>query len=191
MKVTWELIVISGEVMGIVGLIIAIIALLAMNRKKKELREHMADQSRDDRLRAALGNRYASDQVKDSVGRNVAYHVAYHDDYENKQDAVCVQLTENSSLTTKKYIFYIQNLIRIGNDTQNELVLHEDNGEAYEIQLIREKDQLFAKNCLPGSKVYLQREKKQHLLDERLVRVMDKDRLILKKTAIEVQLLKG
>lgn len=186
----WELIVIGGEVLIIVGLLILLIVLVSANKKKRVVRERMADRSRDDRLRTALENQYASDKVKDMAARNVAYQVAYHDDLEKQSDAICVQLIERNPLSTKEYIFYIKDLIRIGTDLQNELVLKDDNGRMLEVQLIRENKQLFVKNCILASGVHLQRGKKQYPLDTRLLKVLDSDWLILGQTIIEIHILR-
>ena len=150
----WELIVIGGEVLIIVGLLILLIVLVSANKKKRVVRERMADRSRDDRLRTALENQYASDKVKDMAARNVAYQVAYHDDLEKQSDAICVQLIERNPLSTKEYIFYIKDLIRIGTDLQNELVLKDDNGRMLEVQLIRENKQLFVTVFSPAGFIY-------------------------------------
>ena len=186
----WELIVIGGEVLAIIGLVILLIVLLSANKKKRVIREHMADRSRDDRLRIALENQYATDKVKDTAARNVAYQVSYHDDFEKQSDAICVQLTERCPLSTKEYMFYIKDLIRIGTDFQNELILKDDKGRLLEVQLIREDKQLFVKNCILASRVYLQRDKKQYPVDTRLIKVLDSDYLILGSTSIEIHILK-
>lgn len=186
----WELIVIGGEVLAIIGLMILLIVLLSANKKKRVIREHMADRSRDDRLRTALENQYAADKVKDAAARNVAYQVSYHDNLEKQSDAICVQLMERCPLSTKEYIFYIKDLIRIGTDCQNELVLKDNNGKMLEVQLIRENEQLFVKNCISASRVYLQRDKKRYPVDTRLIKVLDSDELILGDTSIEIHVLK-
>lgn len=188
MKITWELLIIGGEVLCIAGIVIVLFVIAVRNKKKRELREHVADRSRDDRLRVALENRYASGQVKDEAAQNVAYQVAYHDNLEKKQNAICVQLIENSPLSTKKYIFYIQDLIRIGSDAQNELVVRAGQMPVCEVQLIREDTQLYVKNCVPASRVYLSRERKQYQLGERLVKVRDADCLLLGEVSIQVRL---
>ena len=190
MSVTWEILVICGEVLGIVGLLTILTVVLVRNRKIKELRGHVADQARDDRLRAALENHHASESVRDEAATNVAYDIAYHDDFEKKQDAICVQLVAHSPLSTKKYIFYIQSLIRIGSYAQSELVLDTEQKISCEVQLIRDGKLLYVKNTTPIQAVSLQRGRRSYALDERMVQVQDDDHIMIGKTMIEVKMLK-
>lgn len=184
---TRELLIIGCEVFCIVCLLAILLFVRAKNRKQKELREHAADRSRDDRLCAALENVHAPAQMKDSAAKNQAYQVSYHDDLEKRADAVCVQLTECGPLSQKEYLFYIQDFIRIGSDPGDELTIRDECSCGSDAQLVREDARVYARRVMPASRVYLRRGRKQYLLDDRLVRVREGDSLVIGKTSVQIR----
>lgn len=178
---------IGCEVLCIVLLLVVLIVLTARGRKKRELREHVADRSRDDRLRARLDNRHAPAKMKEAAAKTQAYQVSYHDNLEKRTDAVCVHLKECGPLAEKEYMIYIEDFIRIGSGSQNELVIREERSCGCDAELVREEAQIYAKRAMPEGRVYLKRGKKQYLLNDRLVRVRDGDSLVIGKTSVHIR----
>ena len=73
MNIPWEIWVIAAESIVIVLLLVWLIVASAKQKNKNEIRAHVAEQSRDDRLRTALGNTYATEEIRDTAARNVPF----------------------------------------------------------------------------------------------------------------------
>ena len=188
-KVPWEIWVIILEASVIIGLILSLIISVKKKHKKEEMRSYVAEQSRDDRLRTALGNEYASVQVRDAAAKNVPFQVTYHDSPEKHRDAVCVQITQKSPLSTQKYIYNVHDVIRIGTDPQNEVVLKEPEAVACDAHLVRENNELYVKKMMSQSRMYFKRDKKNYNLNEKYIRLRSGDTLVVGMTSVEIEII--
>lgn len=188
-KVPWEIWLIVAESALILVLLVILITSMRKNKKKNELRSYVAEQSRDDRLREALGNEYATQQTRDVSARNIPYQVEYHDSPEARRDTSCIQITQKSPLSTEKYIYHIHDVLRIGSDPQNEIVLKEPEAVPCDAHLVRENNALYVKKMMPESKILFMRDKKTYALNEKLLRLRSGDILVIGKTQIGIEIL--
>ena len=188
MNIPWEIWVIAAESIVIVLLLVWLIVASAKQKNKNEIRAHVAEQSRDDRLRTALGNTYATEEIRDTAARNVPFQVDYHDAAENTKNRISVQLIVSGPLSTQKYIYNIHDLIRIGADMQNEVVLKETQSVSCDVQLINDQQELYVKKAMANSQAYFTRDQKRYRLDEKMLKVRSGDMLVVGKTSREIQI---
>ena len=188
MNIPWEIWVIVAESIVIILLLVWLLVASAKQKNKNEIRAHVAEQSRDDRLRTALGNAYATEKIRDKAARNVPFQVDYHDAAENTKNRISVQLIVSGPLSTQKYIYNIHDLIRIGADMQNEVVLKETQSVSCDVQLINDQQELYVKKAMANSQAYFTRDQKRYRLDEKMLKVRSGDMLVVGKTSIEIQI---
>ena len=173
--------------------IIAAIAALALaagfflwmkrRRKRKEI-----ELRAEDRLREEALERVLVDGQRDIKRGQAAFDVRYDTNRRGKKNAdqaqgngkspVMLQLTEQSELSTRKYMLHAANRLSIGSKPGvNDVVISGSEIAAIQCEIVRVGKNLYISNLGDKGQVLLRRGKKQMLLERDAVELQNGDLL--------------
>lgn len=186
-------------IMAIVILLFVLIILLKKvirkKQKNKELRQAAEDKLRDENLNNVILNSHA--ESKHLRGVHVPYDVDYsnprgdnknHSDHSKKENGhVMLQLVEKTELSTRKFMLNPAKKIYIGSDLQNnDIAVLDENISLRQCEIFAVKDKIYIRNLSHENQTILRRKKEQAIVDEKGLRMLSGDNIILGNVTYEV-----
>lgn len=172
--------------LGAASFLIVMILLFRRNQKRKrEMRRNVEDKLREEALnRILVGEKRPSGSSLPSTPFDVKYDL----DQRKKGDpalrnpvvsgkSIMIQLTEQSELSIRKYMFDIQDRITFGTMTTNDIVVSSSYVSKLQCEILRIGDALFIRNLGQSGKVLLRRKRKHRSVEQEAIRLLDKDAL--------------
>lgn len=165
-------------------------------QKNKELRQAAEDKLRDENLNNVILNNHAGSNRPREV------HVPYDVDYSNlggegnknlldnskrKDGQVMLQLVEKTELSTRKFMLNPIKKIRIGSDLQdNDISVLSEGVSSHQCEIFSVGDKIFIRNLSHENQTILKRKKEQAIVDEKGLRLLSNDKIILGSVVYEV-----
>ena len=183
----------------IILLLTAIILIRKIVRKKqknKELRQAAEDKLRDENLNNVILNSHVGSKRLREV------HIPYDVDYSNsggegnknlldndkrKDNPVMLQLIEKTELSTRKFMLNPIKKIRIGSDLQdNDIAVLSEGVSPHQCEIFSVRDKIYIKNLSHENPTILKRKKEKAIVNEKGLRLLSNDRIILGSVVYEV-----
>lgn len=165
-------------------------------QKSRELRQAAEDKLRDENLNNVILNNHIGSNRPREV------HVPYDVDYSNpggdnnkslsdnskrKDGHVMLQLVEKTDLSTRKFMLNPIKKIRIGSDLQdNDISVLSEGVSPYQCEIFSVSDKIYIKNLSHENQTILKRKKEQAIVDEKGLRLLSNDKIILGSVVYEV-----
>lgn len=191
------ILILAAVILLIVGMTL-IKKALRKKQKNKELRQAAEDKLRDENLNNVILNNHAGpDRLRE-------VHVPYDVDYSNpggannksssnhgkrKDDHVMLQLVEKTELSTRKFMLNPAKNIRIGSDQQdNDIVVLSAGISPRQCEIFSVGDKVYIKNLSDENRTLLKRKKEQAIVDNKGLRLLSNDKIILGSVVYEVMI---
>ncbi len=184
----------------IVLLIIILKKLFKRNEKNKELKRATEDKRRDENLNNVILNSYADKSDLKEI------HTPYDIDYSNpngdsiksnnnnlrKEDnQVMIQLVERTELSTRKFMMNPAKKIKIGSDLQgNDITVMADGISPHQCEIFSVRDKVYIRNLGQGNRTIVRRKKEQAIVDEKGIRLLSNDTIILGNASYDITIKK-
>lgn len=167
-------------------------------QKNKELNQAAEDKLRDENLNNVILNNLAeSDRFRGA-------HVPYDVDYSNpgggnnktpsnhgkvKDGHAMLQLVERTELSTRKFMLNPAKNIRIGSDQQdNDIAVLAAGISPRQCEIFSVGDKVYIKNLSNENRTILKRKKEQAIVDNKGLRLLSNDKIILGNVVYEVMI---
>lgn len=173
--------------------------IFAKKQRNKEINQAAADRVRDENLNSVILNHYGNDKNQKEV------YVPYDVDYGNGESGknvtgknnfdisvkqVMIQLIEKTELSTRKFVLNPAKKIRIGSDLQNNDISILSEGIApQQCEIFSVKDKVYIRNLSTGMQTIIRRRKEKALVDEKGIRLLSNDTIILGKVMYEIMII--
>lgn len=184
----------------ILGAILIVLLIYLLKRyfrsknKKKELRQAAADRERDENLNGVILNSHASATNKEKY---VPYEVNYSQDKQeganksSKKGAdVMIQIVENTTLSSRKYVLNATKGIRIGTLEGCDITYVGDGSIEFQCQIFAIGKDVVVRNLLGGPQLILIRQKQQAIIDCNGLKLMSGDVIMMGKVSYDISLVK-
>lgn len=166
--------------------------------KNREIEQATKDKMRDENLNQLILNRTGEKAKGRSNPYEVNYENAGSQDMDkrntvssNRENQVMVQLTENTELSTRKFVLDPQDGIQIGSAlTGNDIVLTNSEIADYQCGIFAVSDRVYIKSLSNSVRTIIKRHKEQAIVDDRGIRLLTGDRIIIGKVYYEVVIVK-
>lgn len=158
------------------------------NQKNKELAQAAADKIRDENLNNAILNNSTRNGAKE-------VYKPYDVDYSNTngennkgtrerdkmgESHVMIRLVEKTELSTRKFMLNPMKKIHIGSDLQdNDIVVLTEGVSLHQCEIFSVGDKVYIKNLSSENKTIIKRKKEQAIVDEKGIRLLSNDEVIL------------
>lgn len=184
---------------AVILLLVLIILLRKVIRKKqknKEFRQAAEDKIRDENLNNVILNSHAGTKNLREV--HVPYDVDYsnsrgdnnknHTDNSKRKDShIMLQLVEKTELSTRKFMLNPAKKIYIGSDLQNnDIAVLGENISPHQCEIFSVKDKIYIRNLSSENQTILRRKKEQAIVDEKGLRLLSGDKIILGNVTYEI-----
>lgn len=168
------------------------------NQKKKELSQAAEDKLRDENLNhVILNSDIGNEQVKEVYK---PYDVDYSNPNADKkvsvkntkkgENHVMVQLIERTELSTRKFMMNPVKKIHIGSDSQNnDIAVLSENISPCQCEIFSVRDKVFIKNLSSDNRTIIRRKKEQAIVDEKGIRLISGDIVILGKVSYDITII--
>ena len=176
--------------------IVLIRKFMQKKQKNRELRQAAEDKLRDENLNNVILNNHTGSNRPHEV------HVPYDVDYSNpggesskshsdnnkrKDNHVMLQLVEKTELSTRKFMLNPIKKIRIGSDLQdNDISVLSEGVSPHQCEIFSVSDKIYIKNLSQENQTILKRKKEQAIVDEKGLRLLSNDKIILGSVVYEV-----
>lgn len=170
--------------------------IIRRKQKNKELRQAAEDKLRDENLNNVILNNHTGSNRPREV------HVPYDVDYSNtggesskshsnnnkrKDGHVMLQLVEKTELSTRKFMLNPNKKIRIGSDLQdNDISVLSEGVSPHQCEIFSVGDKIYIRNLSHENQTILKRKKEQAIVDEKGLRLLSNDKIILGSVVYEV-----
>lgn len=189
-------ILICAAIIFVLIFIIVLKKVAAKTVKKKELRRAAADKLRDENLNRVILNAYQEKEKQKEIHK--PYDVDYgsmgaDDSKKNRRDAgdrLMIQLIEKTELSARKFVLNPAKIIRIGSDLQNnDIVVFSENVSPRQCEIFSAMDKVFIRNTGEKCKTVIKRKKEQAIVDNRGIRLLSGDVVILSNVSYDVTII--
>jgi len=191
----------------LIGILAAALMLLILwwvkKKIKKKSRSREIEQAAKDRVRDEKLNQMILNQVGEKAkGRSKPYEVNYeyassqdidkrNKNQKNIENQIMVQLTENTELSTRKFVLNPKDGIRIGSAmVGNDIVLVNSEMADYQCEIFAVSDKIYIKSLSDIVRTIIKRYKEQAIIDGKGVRLLTGDRIVIGKVCYEVTIVK-
>lgn len=170
--------------------------IMRRKQKNKELRQAAEDKLRDENLNNVILNNHVGSNRPREV--HVPYDVDYsnpggessksHSDNNKRKDShVMLQLVEKTELSTRKFMLNPIKKIRIGSDLQdNDISVLSEGVSSHQCEIFSVSNKIYIKNLSHENLTILKRKKEQTIVDEKGLRLLSDDKIILGSVIYEV-----
>lgn len=167
-------------------------------RKNKELEQTAADKIRDENLNNVILNSYANNSNLKEVYK--PYDVDYSSPNSEKNKGVgkrkaqdmqhvMVQLIEKTELSTRKFMMNPSKKIRIGSGLQdNDITVLAEGVSLHQCEIFSVGNKVYIKNLSSENRTIIKRKREQAIVDERGIRLLSNDVVILGYVLYEITL---
>lgn len=189
------ILIFAAIILLLVGIIL-IRKFMQKKQKNRELRQAAEDKQRDENLNNVILNNHVGSNRPREV------HVPYDVDYSNpggessknpslknkrKDNHVMLQLVEKTELSTRKFMLNPIKKIRIGSDLQdNDISVLSDGVSPHQCEIFSVGDKIYIKNRSNENQTIVKRKKEQAIVDEKGLRLLSNDKIILGSVVYEV-----
>lgn len=192
-------ILICAAIIFVLIFIIVLKKVAAKTVKKKELRRAAADKLRDENLNRVILNAYQEKEKQKEIHK--PYDVDYgsrgtDDSKKNRRDErdagdrLMIQLIEKTELSARKFVLNPAKIIRIGSDLQNnDIVVFSENVSPRQCEIFSAMDKVFIRNTGEKCKTVIKRKKEQAIVDNRGIRLLSGDVVILSNVSYDVTII--
>ena len=165
-------------------------------QKNKELRQAAEDKLRDENLNSVILNNYAGSNHLREV--QIPYDVDYSnpgresnksllDNNKRKDGHIMLQLVEKTELSTRKCMLNPIKKIHIGSDLQNnDISVLSEGISPRQCEIFSVKGKIYIKNLSHENQTILKRKKEQAIVNEKGLRLLSNDEIILGSVVYEV-----
>ena len=170
--------------------------IVKQKQKNKELRQAAEDKLRDENLNNVILNNHTGSNRRREA--NMPYDVDYSnsggennkklsDNSKRKDSHIMLQLIEKTELSTRKFMLNPIKKIRIGSDLQdNDITVLSEGVSLHQCEIFSVGDKIFIRNLSGGNQTILKRKKEQAIVDEKGLRLLSNDKIILGSVVYEV-----
>lgn len=177
-------------------ILFSIVRVVKRRNRKKEIQRNAEDKLREEALDKILTEGRKPEDGK--LVANMPFDVKYDVDQRKKNRStetdrpaeIMLQLTERCELSTRKYMFHIEDRITIGSQAgENDVVAVSPRIAKRQCELFRIDQRLFVKKISEGGNVLLVRGKRQHPVGQDGVQLQSHDELRIGDYVYEVTFL--
>jgi hypothetical protein len=164
----------------------------------KELAQQATDKIRDENLNnVILNNSALSEKPRDIP---LPYDVDYSNpnngksnktnNVEDDKKHVMLQLIEKTDLSKRKFILNPQNVIMIGSDIDgNDITVHAKGVSPHQCEIFSVDNRIFIKNLGSQDRTLIKRKKESAIVDDKGVRLLSKDKIVIGNVTYEVSII--
>ncbi len=165
-------------------------------QKRKEIQQAAEDRARDENLNNIILNSHCRAGEKKEIYK--PYDVDYSNDGQGKNDKnspfaapdshrVMIQLVEKTELSTRKFMLNPEKIIRIGSDLQtNDISVLADGVSSNQCEIFAAAGKVYIRHTGDKNKTIIRRKKEQAFVDEKGIRLLSDDIIILGKVTYDV-----
>ena len=170
--------------------------MIKRNQKRKEIRHATEDRVRDENLNNIILNNHGN--AKDNKEIYKPYDVDYRNGEQGKgsksaldsiieSQQIMIQLIEKTELSTRKFVLNPSKRIRIGSDLQsNDISVMADGISPHQCEIFAAGNKVFIRNTGEQYKTIIRRKKEQAFVDNKGIRLLSGDKIILGKVTYDV-----
>lgn len=163
--------------------------------RHRELEQATADKIRDENLNNVILNQYMGCKRPKEV------HIPYDVDYSspNRENRMAdseqgsntmVRLVERTELSVRKFLLNPSKVIRIGSDLQkNDIVVLAEDIAPRQCEIFSVKNKVYIRNLAPGNGTVIKRKKEKAIVDERGIRLLSDDIVILGRVSYDITII--
>lgn len=189
------ILILAAVILLFIGIVL-IRKFMQKKQKNRELRQAAEDKLRDENLNNVILNNHAGSNHPREV--HVPYDVdysnpggesskSYSDNNKRKDNHVMLQLVEKTELSTRKFMLNPIKKIRIGSDLQdNDISVLSEGVSPHQCEIFSVSDKIYIKNLSQENQTILKRKKEQAIVDEKGLRLLSNDKIILGNVVYEV-----
>jgi len=171
---------------------------IRQNQKNRELTRAAADKARDENLNNAILNHC-------SRGKTKEVYKPYDVDYSNMNDDAnksirefpkerevhsMIQLVEKTELSTRKFMLNPARKISIGSDLHdNDISILAEGISLHQCEIFSVRDRVYLRNLSSENKTIIRRKKTQAIVDEKGVRLLSNDIIILGRVSYDITIM--
>lgn len=168
------------------------------NQKNRELTRAAADKVRDENLNNAILNHCARGETKE-------VYKPYDVDYSNMNDDAdksirefpkesevhtMIQLVEKTELSTRKFMLNPAQKIRIGSELHdNDISVLAEGISLHQCEIFSVRNRVYLRSLSPENKTIIRRKKIQAIVDEKGVRLLSNDIIILGRVSYDITIM--
>lgn len=168
------------------------------NQKNRELTRAAADKVRDENLNNAILNHCARGETKE-------VYKPYDVDYSNMNDDAdksirefpkesevhtMIQLVEKTELSTRKFMLNPAKKIRIGSELHdNDISVLAEGISLHQCEIFSVRNRVYLRSLSPENKTIIRRKKIQAIVDEKGVRLLSNDIIILGRVSYDITIM--
>lgn len=173
--------------------------IVCRRRKNREIEQAAADKIRDENLNNVILNNCAKDSNLKEIYK--PYDVDYSNPndehgkdstkYEKKADNhIMVQLIEKTELSTRKFMMNPIKKICIGSSLQdNDITVMAEGISPHQCEIFSGRNNVYIKNLSSENRTIIKRKKERAIVDERGVRLLSNDVVILGCVSYEITII--
>lgn len=167
------------------GFLLVFLIIFLRRKQKREMRRNVEDKLREEALnRLLVGEKRPSGTSLPSTPFDVKYDLnqkkkgepALRNPVVNGK-SIMIQLTEQSELSIRKYMFDIRDHITFGTATTNDIVISSSHVSKLQCEILRIGGALFIRNLGQSGQVLLRRKRKHRSVEHEAIQLLDKDAL--------------
>lgn len=192
-------ILICAAILFVLIFIIVLKKVVAKTVKKKELKRAAADKIRDENLNHVILNAYQKKEKQKEI------HKPYDVDYgrvgvdngkksrrkeRDEGGQLLIQLIEKTEFSARKFVLNPAKIIRIGSDLQNnDIVVFSENVSPSQCEIFSAMDKVFIRNTGEKCKTIIKRKREQAIVDNKGIRLLSGDVVILSNVSYDVTII--
>jgi hypothetical protein len=164
--------------------------------EKKEMKRAAEDRIRDEKLNSIILNAGDADTARNMVSKpyDVNYDAEGHSEKRSPSaadtDLIMVQLVENTKLSSRKFLLNPANTIRIGSGlSDNDIVAANSGIEEHQCEIFLAQNKVYVRNTARVVRTIVRRKKKQTIADEKGLRLLSGDQIILEDIVYDITLI--
>jgi len=189
-----------GKLTGLIILILICVVLLVIvlrkifirQKTKNELRQATEKHMREESLDHMILNQYNMQTERNKAYNpyEVSYEKRTTGQVQNVSGRVMVSLEEKNELSTKKFVLNPAKVIRIGSGLkENDVIVQGEGIAECQCEIFSDNNKVFVRNKNSGSPTVLQRKREHVLVDDRGLRILTGDVILVGKVAYRVTLI--
>lgn len=169
--------------------------------EKKELKRAALDHLRDEKLNRIILNEHDTDTAKRNASKpyDVNYENGSQSSYGQPESLIAsgmptmmIQLVENTELSSRKFVFDPANRIRIGSGlSNNDIVIANSDIEECQCEIFLAQHKIYIRNTGHKVRTIVKRKREQTIVDDKGIRILTGDKIILGKISYEVTIIEA
>lgn len=167
--------------------------------ERKELKRAADDRIRDEKLNSIILNSYDSNRMKNTASKPYDVNYGYAGEgsrsiphnTQNKPMPM-LQLIESTDLSSRKFVLSLSYVIRIGSGlNNNDIVVASSDIAEHQCEIFSAQDKVYIRNTGDEVRTIVRRGKKQTIADNKGIRILTGDKIILGNISYEVTIIEA